>query len=61
MYFLYTKVRITFSFNPCFVPAILTSSILMLVLLILSIIVFIYWHYKREHNQYYLRLTTEPI
>ncbi|XP_033336659.1 prostatic acid phosphatase [Megalopta genalis] len=39
----------------------LTSSIMMLVLLILSIIGLIYWHYKREHNQYYLRLTTDPI
>ncbi|CAL7950976.1 unnamed protein product [Xylocopa violacea] len=43
------------------VIAILTSSILMLVLLVLSIVGFIYWHYKREHNQYYLRLTTDPI
>ncbi|XP_043508620.1 lysosomal acid phosphatase-like isoform X3 [Frieseomelitta varia] len=41
--------------------AIMTSSILILVLLILSIIGFIYWHYKREHNQYYFRLTTDPI
>ncbi|KAK9302294.1 hypothetical protein QLX08_005717 [Tetragonisca angustula] len=41
--------------------AIMTSSILILVLLVLSIIGFIYWHYKREHNQYYFRLTTDPI
>ncbi|XP_017797809.1 PREDICTED: prostatic acid phosphatase-like [Habropoda laboriosa] len=50
-----------YNMNTTAVIAILTSSILMLVLLVLSIIGFIYWHYKREHNQYYLRLTTDPI
>ncbi|XP_076292878.1 prostatic acid phosphatase [Lasioglossum baleicum] len=50
-----------YNINTTTVIATLTSSILMLVLLILSIIGFIYWHYKREHNQYYLRLTTDPI
>ncbi|CAK9834163.1 Lysosomal acid phosphatase [Anthophora retusa] len=50
-----------YNINTTAVIAILTSSILMLVLLVLSIIGFIYWHYKREHNQYYLRLTTDPI
>ncbi|XP_076627533.1 prostatic acid phosphatase [Colletes latitarsis] len=50
-----------YNINATAVIAILTSSILMLVLLILSVIGFIYWHYKREHNQYYLRLTTDPI
>lgn len=39
------------------VSAILTSSILMLVLLVLIIIGFIYWRHKREHGQYYFRLT----
>lgn len=50
-----------YNMNVTAVIAILTSSILMLVILILSIIGFIYWHYKREHNQYYFRLTTDPI
>lgn len=50
-----------YNINTTAVIAILTSSILMLVLLVLSIIGFVYWHYKREHNQYYLRLTTDPI
>ncbi|XP_076183775.1 prostatic acid phosphatase isoform X2 [Ptiloglossa arizonensis] len=50
-----------YNINTTTVIAILTSSILMLILLILSVIAFIYWHYKREHNQYYLRLTTDPI
>ncbi|XP_053988788.1 prostatic acid phosphatase-like [Hylaeus volcanicus] len=50
-----------YNINTTAVIAILTSSILMLVLLILSVIGFFYWHYKREHNQYYLRLTTDPI
>ncbi|XP_033186516.1 prostatic acid phosphatase [Bombus vancouverensis nearcticus] len=53
--------QLGYNMNTTAIIAILTSSILMLVLLILSIVVFIYWHYKREHNQYYLRLTTEPI
>ncbi|KAI4494313.1 hypothetical protein M0802_008996 [Mischocyttarus mexicanus] len=43
------------------VVAILASSILMLVSLTLSVIGVVYWHYKRTHNQYYLRLTTDPI
>ncbi|XP_076240639.1 prostatic acid phosphatase [Calliopsis andreniformis] len=50
-----------YNINTTAVIAILTSSILMLVLLVLSVIGFIYWHYKREHNQYYLRLRTDPI
>ena len=50
-----------YNINTTAVIAILTSSILMLVVLVLSIIGFIYWHYKREHNQYYLQLTTDPI
>ncbi|KZC11798.1 Prostatic acid phosphatase [Dufourea novaeangliae] len=50
-----------YNVNTTAVIAILTSSILMLVLLILAIIGFISWHYKREHNQYYLRLTTDPM
>lgn len=53
--------KLEYNINTTAVIAILTSSILMLVLLVLSIIGFIYWHYKREHNQYYLRLTTDPI
>lgn len=53
--------KLGYNINTTAVIAILTSSILMLVLLVLSIIGFIYWHYKREHNQYYLRLTTDPI
>ena len=44
--------QLGYNMNTTAIIAILTSSILMLVLLILSIIVFIYWHYKREHNQY---------
>lgn len=39
------------------VSAILASSILMLVLLVLLIISFIYWRHKKEHRQYYFRLT----
>ncbi|KAL6421287.1 hypothetical protein ACFW04_011891 [Cataglyphis niger] len=39
------------------VIAILASSILMLVLLVLLIIAFIYWRHKKEHRQYYFRLT----
>lgn len=39
------------------VLAILASSILMLVLLVLLIIAFIYWRHKKEHRQYYFRLT----
>ncbi|TGZ54486.1 prostatic acid phosphatase [Temnothorax longispinosus] len=39
------------------VIAILTSSILMLVLLVLIIIGFLYWRHKREHRQYYFRLS----
>ncbi|KAL2734139.1 prostatic acid phosphatase-like [Vespula squamosa] len=50
-----------YDINTTAVVAILTSSILMLVFLVLLVIGFIYWHYKREHNQYYLRLTTDPI
>ncbi|XP_031845966.1 prostatic acid phosphatase [Nomia melanderi] len=53
--------KVEYNINTTAVIASLTSSILMLVLLILSIIGFIYGHYKREHNQYYLRLTTDPI
>ncbi|KAG7209702.1 hypothetical protein KM043_011341 [Ampulex compressa] len=51
----------SYNINTKAVIAILTSSILLLVLLVLLIIGFIYWHNKREHNQYYLRLTTDPI
>lgn len=47
--------------NDTAIIAILTSSILMLILLVLLIIGFVYWHQKREHDQYYLRLTTEPM
>lgn len=50
-----------YNMNTPAVIVILTSSILMLLLLVLFIMGFIYWHYKREHNQYYLRLTTDPI
>lgn len=39
------------------VIAILTSSILMLVLLVLIIIGLMYWRHKREHRQYYFRLS----
>ncbi|KAL6262448.1 hypothetical protein P5V15_007534 [Pogonomyrmex californicus] len=37
--------------------AILTSFILMLVLLVLIVIGFMYWRHKREHRQYYFRLS----
>ena len=47
--------------NTTAIIAILTSSILMLVLFILSVFAFIYRHYKPEHKQYYLRLKTVPI
>lgn len=50
-----------YSINTTVVVTILLSSILILVLLVLLIIGFIYWHYKGEHNQHYLRLTTDPI
>ncbi|KAK2586742.1 hypothetical protein KPH14_011774 [Odynerus spinipes] len=53
--------KIGYSINTTAVVTILTSSILMLVFLVLLIIGFIFWHYKREHNQHYLRLTTDPI
>ncbi|XP_043491248.1 prostatic acid phosphatase-like [Polistes fuscatus] len=43
------------------IVAILTSSILILVSLVLLVIGVVYRHYKRAHNQYYLRLTTDPI
>lgn len=52
--------QVVYSMNATAMIAVLPSLILMF-LLILSIIGFIYWHYKREHNQYYLRLTTDPI
>ncbi|XP_033225423.1 lysosomal acid phosphatase-like isoform X2 [Belonocnema kinseyi] len=40
---------------------ILTASVLMLILILMLIIGLVYWHHKREHAQYYLRLTTEPM
>ncbi|XP_015610426.1 prostatic acid phosphatase [Cephus cinctus] len=49
------------SINLTTIFGILTSSILMLISLVFMIIGFVYWHYKREHNQYYRRLTTDPI
>ncbi|XP_012275172.1 prostatic acid phosphatase-like [Orussus abietinus] len=50
-----------YSVNTTAIVAILTSSVLMLILLVFLIVAFVYCHYKRDHNQYYLRLTTDPI
>ncbi|OXU18976.1 hypothetical protein TSAR_000201 [Trichomalopsis sarcophagae] len=51
--------KFRFSVNATAVIAILTSSILMLVILVMIIVTFVFWHYKREHNQYYLRLSMD--
>lgn len=42
------------------VVTILISSVLTLVFLVCLITGFAYWHYKRDHDQYYLRLMSEP-
>ncbi|XP_014224950.1 prostatic acid phosphatase [Trichogramma pretiosum] len=39
--------------------ALLTVSVLMLTTLIMIIILFVYWLYKREYNQYYSKLSME--
>ncbi|XP_011312184.1 prostatic acid phosphatase-like [Fopius arisanus] len=40
---------------------IMTFAILLLIFVVLLIISFVFWHYKRVHNQYYTPLSTDPI
>ncbi|KAK0175213.1 hypothetical protein PV327_008980 [Microctonus hyperodae] len=47
--------------NISVIMMILTSAMLMLIVVVFLIIIFVCWHYKRNYNQYYLRLSTDPI
>ncbi|XP_008555614.1 prostatic acid phosphatase [Microplitis demolitor] len=42
------------------VLGVLISTIVMITIMIV-LILFFYWHYKRNYHQYYLRLSTEPL
>ncbi|XP_051173261.1 prostatic acid phosphatase-like [Leptopilina boulardi] len=47
--------------SPTGVIVMLTSSVLMLIILLILFVGLVYGYHRRKYDQYYLRLTTEPI